>query len=95
MVRKLVKENSITSFCLREWAQVVPLLEQTVCRLGEVQSWLVPAGVAITPGTREASAEGQTLPLVAGKLAAVRLQGPADLSWIWKLCLGENLPVMG
>lgn len=55
----------------------------------------MPAGVAMTPGTREASAEGQTLPLAAGKPAAVRLQGPADLSWIWKLCLGENLPVMG
>lgn len=27
---KAVKENSITSFCLQEWAQVMPLLEQTV-----------------------------------------------------------------
>lgn len=34
---KAVKENSITSFCLQEWAQVMPLLEQTVgdkCRSG-------------------------------------------------------------
>lgn len=34
---KAVKENLITSFCLQEWAQVMPLLEQTVgdkCRSG-------------------------------------------------------------
>lgn len=90
-----------TSFCLREWAQVVPLLEQTAgekrrsADQGKCRAGCCLQGLPYPIGMREASAEGHVLPLAVGKLAAARLQGPTDLSWIWKLWLGENLSVMG